>query len=450
MAQRWDARLLLATILSAATAVSSTGQDSQAVHDWIRSRAQRLATVEPSPNVDDLRPISSLIGDARVVALGEPSHGNHEPLAFRNRLFQFLVAEKAFTAIAIETGFAEAERIQAFVAGGAGTAEAVAREGLTYGFGQFDENVALIQWMRDHNSRATTGRKLSFFGVAVSLGGPRTATPTPASVEIALNYLRKADSQSLNRAIEESWRTWAESLRTRNPEEFSQPDHDRLTADIDDLIATFERRRGALVARTSVADYEWAYRNAIAAREADRMFRAMPPPERGRIPPAAWRQMEAGDEAMAARVTWILEREGPQGKVLVFAHNTHVQAEPLRGGVWDGFEHAPTPMGMRLRASLADRLRVIGLVGATSAEGMPFSDPGPDSIDVVLARAGVPRFVVDWRTAPESISNWLRQPHRLRSGGTFEVVTPTLGFDGIAFVDRLSPARSAQHTIYGR
>lgn len=447
MARRLRFGHLLPLLVVALALVGRSAAQSgrSAVEEWIRSQAWRLDRIEPDANTEDLRQLRPLIDGARVVALGEPSHGNHEPLAFRNRLFQFLVEEMGFTAIAIESGFSEAGGVQKFIASGDGTADEVVRDSLTYGFGRFKENAALVQWMRDYNADPAHRRKVAFYGIAIGLGGPRTATPTPVTLEVALAYVRLADAEAA-RSVEQKWRPWLERLRVSNPEEFSPAEHDVITAAIDDLIALFEQQRTTFVAKTSSADYEWAYRNAIAAREADRMFRVMPPPERGRIPAAAWRQMNAGDEAMAQKVRWILEREGPTGRVLVFAHNTHVQDALLEGGVWSGFERPPEPLGMRLRAMVGEQLRIIGTAGATSAEGLPFTDPGPDSVDAVLARVGVPQFVIGWRTGQRDpgMENWLQEGRRMRSGATFEVVSPGRAFDGLVFIDRLTPARGSE------
>lgn len=299
--------------------------------------------------------------------------------------------------------------------------------------------------MRDYNATPTHVHKLTFYGMAVSLGGPRTATPTPTPIEGALAYVGRVDDE-LSRSLAQQWQPWFLRLRTTNPEDFSSAEHDALTGAIADLIALFERRRKSFVARTSASDFDWAFRSVIAARDADRMFRVMPPPERGRIPAAAWRQMNAGDEAMASTVQWIREREGPSGGILLFAHNTHVQDALLQGGVWSGFERPPEPMGMRLRRVLGNRLRVVGTAGGDSAPGLPFTDPGPDSIDATLARAGAPLFVLGWRGRPTSpfIKSWLAETHRLRSGATFELVSPGRAFDGLVFMERLTPFRAAR------
>src|SRR5690349_3606776 len=90
--------------------------------------------------------IAAAIGDAPVVALGEASHGVEEALALRNELFRVLVETRGFSGIALETGYAESVRLDAYVAGGAGDAATIAREAFTSGFGAFRANAELIAW----------------------------------------------------------------------------------------------------------------------------------------------------------------------------------------------------------------------------------------------------------------------------------------------------------------
>ena len=82
----------------------------------------------------DLAPMRALVGNARIVAYGEPTHGTHEPLAFRNRLFRFLVQDMGFTAIAIESGLTESEGVDRYVTGRPGELQDVVRKGISWGF----------------------------------------------------------------------------------------------------------------------------------------------------------------------------------------------------------------------------------------------------------------------------------------------------------------------------
>src|SRR5688500_3991761 len=92
----------LATIVSTASVVmgiclcplpSQAQQEKAAFERWAAANAIPLASLEPGTTTTDLRRVGAIIGSARIVALGEPTHGAHEPLAFRNRLFRYLVEE---------------------------------------------------------------------------------------------------------------------------------------------------------------------------------------------------------------------------------------------------------------------------------------------------------------------------------------------------------------------
>ncbi len=81
-------------------AIAHCGEDGFA--KWAAAHALPVTTIDFAGNDSDLLPLESVMGTAHVVALGEPTHGAHEPLALRNRLFRFLVERMGFTAIALE------------------------------------------------------------------------------------------------------------------------------------------------------------------------------------------------------------------------------------------------------------------------------------------------------------------------------------------------------------
>jgi hypothetical protein len=66
------------------------------VVDWFRSAAIPLKTTEPGHGFEDLRPFRELIGDARIVSMGEATHGTREFFQLKHRLLEFLVTEMGF------------------------------------------------------------------------------------------------------------------------------------------------------------------------------------------------------------------------------------------------------------------------------------------------------------------------------------------------------------------
>jgi erythromycin esterase len=156
--------------------------------------------------------------------------------------------------------------------------------------------------------------------------------------------------------------------------------------------------------------------------------------------------MTARDEAMANNVRWILEQEGPSGKLLVFAHNTHVQNAPTEGGVWANLERPPQAMGQHLRAAMNKELFILGTAAGVGPAGAQQAMTGSEAVETALVSLNRPLFVLDLRSSRDSgeATKWLSAPRRLTAGFTFEIVSPGQAFDAILFIRSLTPARTEQ------
>jgi hypothetical protein len=98
---------------------------------------------------------------------------------------------------------------------------------------------------------------------------------------------------------------------------------------------------------------------------------------------------------MAENVAWALDREGPGGRVLVFAHNRHVMNDHLAGGKWDAVARAPDTLGRFLRLMFADDLFIVDTSSAlVDRDGIELV---PDGLDAMLARVREPLFLLDLR-----------------------------------------------------
>jgi hypothetical protein len=128
---------------------SKTQKGRDGFESWAKAQVSPIKSVELESDLSDLRPLKAMIGTARVVALGEPTHGAHEPLALRNKIFRYLVEELGFTTIALEGGLPESRLIHEYVAGGSGSLEHVLRDGFSCGIGEWKESEELVRWMRN-------------------------------------------------------------------------------------------------------------------------------------------------------------------------------------------------------------------------------------------------------------------------------------------------------------
>jgi len=420
----------------------SLAQEASARGDfiaWAKSNATPIRTVEGDLKDDDLRPLTRMIGPAHVVALGEPASGMHEPLAFRNRLFEFLVEQMGFTGIATETSFTDSRAISEFISG---------KSEIIPSIGQLPsaENQELLLWIRAYNADSGHAHKLRFYGIDLGLSGLGNAYPSPTPIRAALGYAAETVPEAVA-----PLRVKLEPYLARlpgpgnKPPSFSMAEHDSLTGLIEDLIGLLERNRPQLIAASSKSAYDWAHRNAIVAREADQVFRVSPADARpGQIPPEAWRAVEARDAAMADNVLWALDREGPSGRLLFIAHNAHVKSAPTQGGVWDVFEHPPNAVGEYLRESLGQDLVIIGMSAGHTMHSSPAVHEPIESLDDALGAVGTAPFLLDLRTATPSspAGKWLTAPKTLIANmDSFLVLSPRQSFDVVLYVEKLTPRR---------
>src|SRR5437868_4754264 len=93
---------------------------------WVEPRglrdAEELVAIvrrvqRPLENADDLDPLMERIGEARVVLLGEASHGTSEYYTWRDRITRRLVVEKGFRFIGVEGDWPDCYRVNRFIKG---------------------------------------------------------------------------------------------------------------------------------------------------------------------------------------------------------------------------------------------------------------------------------------------------------------------------------------------
>lgn len=268
----------------------------------LREMAVPLETAAPGTGIDDLRPLSSVVEAARVVGLGEATHGTAEFFTLKHRLFEFLVEEHAFTTFALETGFAETLPTCDYVLGADNRDEAVAALPDSW---STPELADLIEWMRTRNSSGQHP-KLTFYGfdmqsptapVLQAMAVARRVDPAAARLEPDLAPLASAFGSEHYRALPPDARA-----RVRNALE-------TLTA----LLQT--ARDEAAPDSSGSRELARAYVLACSAQRAESY--AFLPTQRGR------------DEAMTATVFDVLEMDGAQSKVALWAHNAHTQRGEL-------------------------------------------------------------------------------------------------------------------------
>jgi hypothetical protein len=161
----------------------------------LRARAIPFKTVTAGTGFDDLAALDQIIGDARIVALGEASHGTAEFFRMKHRLSEYLVERKGFTVLAFEAGSPGMEILDRYVKTGQGTAAAALRD--RGKLMQTQEVRDLIEWMRAYNSVPGRGKLLSLAGFDTA-GGKDAAVLAQCVID-ALGRLGVAEAESIRR-----------------------------------------------------------------------------------------------------------------------------------------------------------------------------------------------------------------------------------------------------------
>ncbi len=258
----------------------------------------------PLESAADLGPLLRRMGDARVVMLGEATHGTREFYALRAALTERLIAEHGFSFVAVEGDWPDCKRVDRHVKGQEGddaarTLRAFARWP-TWMWAN-EEVAELAAWMRGWNEGHPL-EPVGFFGLDVySLWD---------SMEEVVRYLEERDPEAAG-AAREAYACFGPYMR----DEHAYAASTRWIPESceSEVVAVLARiaERGVVDER----DFD-AEQNAFVAANAEAYYRAMV-----RNDADSW---NVRDRHMMETLDRLLRAHGPRSKAVVWAHNTHV------------------------------------------------------------------------------------------------------------------------------
>ncbi|MGW6457454.1 erythromycin esterase family protein [Streptomyces sp. NPDC055078] len=266
----------------------------------------------------------------RMLALGEPTHGEDALLDLRNELFRQLIEQEGYRTIAIESDCVMGLIVDDYVTWGTGTLDDVMARGFSHGFGASTANRELVRWMRAYNVRADNdGRPASERLRFAGFDGPLEITG-PASPRRALTALHgylsawvDADLLPCTRGrldrllgADDRWTDPAAMMDpARSVGQSAEAGELRLLAA--DLAALLDEQTPYLVTASSRDDWDRARLYARTATGLLRYHHWM-----ADISPARMnRLLGVRDQMMAHNLLAVAAR----GPALLFAHNAHLQ-----------------------------------------------------------------------------------------------------------------------------
>jgi len=361
----------------------------------------RVAVDAPG-GVPPTEALEELIGDARIVLIGESSHGTREFYEARAEITKWLIEAKSFCAVTAEADWPDAYRVNRYVRGLGG--DATAEEALR-GFQRFPawmwRNVVVrdfASWLRRHNESCEPAHRCGFYGLDLY--------SLHRSTQEVIAYLDNLDPVAAERA-RRRYACFDHASADDGPAYgFAAAFGAGLSCEKQAIEQLVEMQRNALdYARRDglLAEDElfYAQQNAVTVRNAEVYYRSM---FSGRV--TSW---NLRDQHMAETLDALLAHldktrgDGP-ARIVVWAHNSHVgDARATEMGADGQFT-----LGQLVREKHGDGARLIGFstysgtVTAASDWGGPAErkvvrNALNGSIEELLHETGNPCFLVSPR-----------------------------------------------------
>lgn len=381
------------------------------------------AAVPLTGDKHDYDPLLDAIGDARIVLIGEASHGTDDFYRERAAITKRLITEKGFTAVCAEADWPEAYRVNRYVRGATDDPDA---DSALADFERFPQwmwrnTVVLefVEWLRAHNAALSTERrKTGFYGLDLY--------SLHASMAAVISYLETVDPLAADRARK---RYECFDHFGVDPQVYgytisfgaAEPCEDEVIAQLVEL-----RERVVELAKHDglVAEDElfYAEQNARLAMNAEIYYRSM---FRGRE--SSWNLRDRHMTETLEELIAHLSRTGRPSKVVVWAHNSHLgdaRATEMSA-------HGELNVGQLVRERHGDESFLIGFcthhgtVTAASDWNQPAERkqvrPGLDgSYEDLFHRAALggfgPRFMLNLRVDDDLVRQ-LRSPRLQRAIG---------------------------------
>ena len=283
----------------------SPKRDESELANSIASSCEKFTTIDSA----DLAPLLKRISDARVVLIGEATHGTSEFYRMRARITRELIERKEFKFVAIEGDWPDAARVDHYVR----HAEFPPSEWTA--FARFpvwmwrnEETREFVDWLRSRNSRLEPERRAAFHGLDLY--------SLYSSIRSVLGYLDEVDPHSarIARLRYGCLTPWQSDPATYG--------HAALTGRYrsceDSVIAVLMdlRRKEQAYAEHDGERFLDAAQNALLVANAEEYYRIMYYGSR-----ASW---NLRDQHMFDTLVNLLTHYGPSSKGIVWAHNSHV------------------------------------------------------------------------------------------------------------------------------
>ena len=372
----------------------------------LRASDRLTAVAEPLPEIDDQAFASAFdrYANARVVLLGEASHGTSDFYRARAAITRHFIEKHGFEAVAVEADWPDAAAIDRHV-------RLKPHQPMTNPpFSRFPtwmwrntDVEAFVRWMREYNASRPLAARTAFYGL--DLYNMR------ASMAAVLEYLDNIDPHAAGEARERysCLTPWSAEPAAYGRAVLSKG-YAICEAPVVRILVDLARHAAEYTAKDGESFFD-ASQNAQLVADAERYYRAMYY--------GAHESWNLRDRHMFDTLDRILALRGPKSKIVVWAHNSHIgDARYTEMGATRG----ELNIGQLCRERFGGDAALIGF-GTHTGSVLAASDwdapaeikivrpSRPDSYEALFHGVGIARYLVDLRPhRNEALRDDLREP----------------------------------------
>ena len=378
-----------------------------ALRRWLDGNTSTIRSFDPADaDFGDLEPFGHAVGDARVVMLGEQTHGEGNVFALRSRLVKYLHEAKGFDVLAFESGMFDVERIWERARDGRGIAPQ-APGNIFFMYSKTTEVRPLFAYL---DAQRSTSRPMEFAGIDCQHTGGLSQQEL---VRDLAEHLRKGGSALPG---SEHWPTFAR-LTDQLIRMDRTPPAPADRAAWDSVIAAAKKATEGF----------WARIVAGVENQGQRYWDNRPDPTRSAL--------------IGENIVWLAESRFPGKKIVVWAATPHVS----RGGPpW------PPNAGGVVTSRFGRDAYVVQFAGYQgsfvsyadlSTQRVP--TPAENAVESHWHRAGVALGFADWRKLPTQASASTMTQHLWGYNAPIPAAQWTSLWDGTFFLDTITPVTSS-------